>query len=229
MIQTALGSNVYFKQKLNTPAVYPAQNGWITSYDNSYLITDPLEFQDSHQVSIEFEVFPAHPSFMFDVLLLEDWWNPNPMKISFSNWYTRIDNPYMFTEDFKVKAQKWTRIVITLCRLETPNQTRVSIYTEVMTAYGSTPASIDNFEYDFLTSQYGLRGSTLQIGILDNIGLVKSMKYYRYAINRKTIRELSLPIQESGNVNYYFQEEFYNNYYKYYADPGVAVPAVLNS
>lgn len=216
-------------QKVDTPALYPGQNWWLTTQEESYLISEPLELLDSHQFSIEFEVFPIEPTFRFSVIFIEDWANPNPMKITFSDWYIRFDNPYSFRDGSRIKAQKWTRITITLSRLESSNRSSVTVYYEDLTPYGSPPSYIQKSGFTFMTSSFGIRGSTLQIGAFNYIGLFKSLKYYRYAINRKTIQDLSPPMQEVGDFYYNFQEEYYDNYYKYFAEKNVSISSTLNS
>ena len=60
--EIGLTSN-YFSFDKNAYPIYPTEKGWFTFNSSTQLSTNNLDFKDSHQFTLEFEVFPIDSSF----------------------------------------------------------------------------------------------------------------------------------------------------------------------
>ena len=103
-------SDLNFVTKPGTPSVYPSQRGWITLSDKSYIYSNPVDFSDSHQISIQFEIFIAAPTFYTVVYPLETWGNSNPMTYIFTERYTVVYQPYLVTYAVVLQPFKWNQV-----------------------------------------------------------------------------------------------------------------------
>ena len=52
-------ASVDFSQKYRSPVLYPTDKGWLSVYPRTEYLTENMNFNNSQQFSIEFEVFPT--------------------------------------------------------------------------------------------------------------------------------------------------------------------------
>ena len=104
-------SDLNFVTVPGTPSVYPTQRGWFTLSNQSYVNSGPVSFSDSHQMSIQFEIFISTPTFSFAVKPLGTSSNSNPIEFWFNERYSAVINPSLSTSGVRLQSFSWNQVI----------------------------------------------------------------------------------------------------------------------
>ena len=107
-------SNVYFTSDSDGQQTFASNLGWLMLSPGTWTYSDNISFDDSHQISIQFEVFPLTPTFSFDVYPYEADFaaKTNRMKFTFTETQTIVSNPALATTSVVLQSQKWNQVQI---------------------------------------------------------------------------------------------------------------------
>ena len=80
----------------NTKASTPTSNGWVHAHNQSSanLTSDLIQFNHSHQFTIEFEVFPFADKDFLTLYPYENLVKSDRMYFDFKKFFTLSENPY---------------------------------------------------------------------------------------------------------------------------------------
>ena len=106
-------SNVYFTSDSNGEQTYASNLGWLMLNLNTWVFSEDIDFNDSHQISIQFEVFPLTPTFSFEVYPFESDYSSktNRMMFTFTETQTIVSNPTLTAAGVVLQAQKWNQVI----------------------------------------------------------------------------------------------------------------------
>ena len=106
-------SNVYFTGDSNGEQTYASNLGWLMLNSNTWVFSEDIDFNDSHQISIQFEVFPLTPTFSFEVYPFESDYSSktNRMVFTFTETQTIVSNPTLAAAGVVLQAQKWNQVI----------------------------------------------------------------------------------------------------------------------
>jgi hypothetical protein len=101
---------VYFYNKPDKKAVYPTEHGWLDVHDKNWLQSDPIDFSDSPQFTVVFEVFPLTSWFGLKLFPYHNNEDIFPTHFGFAHWSTYVQHPWNPSGAVKLEAKKWNRV-----------------------------------------------------------------------------------------------------------------------
>ncbi|CAI2382812.1 unnamed protein product [Moneuplotes crassus] len=215
-IQKDIGSaDFIFYNADNTRVVYPTNNGWVSLYRDSLMMTEPFPFNSAMQFTIEFEflkfehntVFWMYPWFD-ENNQFEQYWTNYHHKIQAGSKDTIIPMP-------SLDAAKWTKVMYSYTYDEDNGKITLSMDHQILRDQADNsaktcsldPATIDGAGAKALAS-VSTTTNTMSIRIKGLQGIFRNLKYYPWAINTDTCEHYE-PYEETGNAGYDYQPELY--------------------
>lgn len=109
--QQELPTPVYkkFKSEPSEEPPYPTEHGWFSQFRDVTLLTDNLDFSDSNQLSIEFEVFPLTPYYGFYVYTYFD--DVEKAGYGFTFQWSAFVAAWQKLDSFKIEEHKWNKVI----------------------------------------------------------------------------------------------------------------------
>lgn len=179
---------VYFTSQTDGDLSYPTNLGWFVLNPNSWIYSEPISFGNSHQMTMEFEIFPLEPTFSIEVYPYEVDFpsKTNRMKFVFTQSSTTVVNPSLTATGVLLQAQKWNQVswkshsmqvFICLGFTEVANTMRVSIYSRVLVASSVTSQTPSSFMSDVATSTYKISGNQIKLSIFGSKVIYAEAKF----------------------------------------------------
>lgn len=99
---------MYFEQDVSEDPPYPSDQGWFSLYEKTWLSSQDLNFDNSNQYSVMFEVFPIAKGFAMDLEPTFD--GTAKTKFEFDWFITNTFSPWIKANAVQVEKHKWNRV-----------------------------------------------------------------------------------------------------------------------
>ena len=162
--QYGASSNIYFTHNNDEQPPYPTSKGWFSLRDDVYVFASGVDFSNSHQMSIEFEIFPVDTYYNMEVYPYEDANPSTRMHIDFTFFGTYSYRPYSSTKGLKLAVRQWNKVFISVTIMDVSNSIKVAVYAEPLLSSSASSVSPNTFLINGVTSDM-LSASKLNLSI----------------------------------------------------------------
>ncbi|CAI2360390.1 unnamed protein product [Moneuplotes crassus] len=204
----------------STKVVYPTNNGWVSLYRDSLIMTEPFPFNNAMQFTIEFEFLKFEQNTIFwmypwfdEINQFEQYWTNYQHQIKAGSKDTFIPMP-------SLDSAKWTKVTYSYTYDEDNDKITLSMDRQILRDQADNsaktcsldPVSIDGAGTKALAS-VSTTTNTMSIRIQGLQGIFRNLKYYPWAVNTDTCEHYE-PYEEANNAGYDYQPEVYLQKFK---------------
>ena len=104
-------SNTYFTHKATEQPPFPTDQGWFSLQRDSYIFAENVDLSNTHQFTVEFEMFLIDPYYYVIFYLNQDWSNLGRY-ISFTNYYSYYYGYNVYTYTYVMSASATSSIYL---------------------------------------------------------------------------------------------------------------------